>query len=148
MYFWVSAKWKHFSISNLKNWRKLNLSWLQEFKGPLHVTFYEDLKTNLRGELDAITQFLGVTPTFVECALIKRQGKFLRNKTKKPDFEKMYDATFALVADVNTQDVYQEIYSANHVTMSEKRRRHARNRNRTEHYNSGFRNLSPNREYR
>ena len=112
------------------------------------MTFYEDLKTNLRGELDAITQFLGVTPTFVECALIKRKGNYLRNKTKKPDFEKLYDETISLVADVNIQDVYRVIYSANHVTMSEKRRRHARNRNHTEHYDSGFRNLSPNREYR
>ena len=148
MYFFVSERWKRFRNGSLKNWRSHNLSWLQEFKGPLHVTFYEDLKTNLRGELDAITQFLGVTPTFIECALIKRQGRYLRNYTKKPDFEKMYDDRFSLVADVNTQDVYQVIYSANHVTLSAMRRRLAQNRNRRGHEHSGFRNLSPNREYR
>lgn len=148
MYVLVSEAWKRFRNGGLKSWRSFNLSWLQHFKGPLHVTFYEDLKTNLRGEMDAITQFLGVTPTFVECALVNRQGKYLRNKTKTPDFEKLYDETFSLMADVTTQDVYHVIYSANHVTMSAMRRHIARNRTRRGHHHSGFRNLSPNREYR
>lgn len=141
-----SKKWTNFVKNYMLHWRLFNLSWLRDFKGPVHVTFYEDLKTDLRGELDAFIKFLGVTPTFVECALLKPQGKYLRNKTKKPDFDELFDEVLTGMAHVKIQEVYHVAYSTNHVTMSATGLSHVSNRNRIRDHPSVFRRFTPNRD--
>jgi len=121
----ISASWSNFNEKALNQWYRFNLSWLQKFKGPVHLIFYEDLKTDLREEI--ITQFLGVTPTFVECALPNAQGNFLRNATKKPDLSDLYDEAVICRTDECIRKVHQVAFSANHVTMSATGHSHASN---------------------
>ncbi|KAI0242306.1 WSC domain-containing protein 2 [Lamellibrachia satsuma] len=101
--------WRTFARRSLKKWRSFNLSWLRYFNGPIHVTFYDDLKTYTRGELDRITQFLHVV-NFVECALQKSQGKFLRKKKNITDYDELFDKQLTAKSEHDIHEVYIEAF--------------------------------------
>ena len=90
------------------SWRSLNVEWIRNFKGPLHVTFYEDLKSDTRNELTKISKFLDVPVTFMECAMQDLEGKFLRKN--KTDYRLLYDNELRELADKNKLDVYQAAF--------------------------------------
>ena len=58
----------------------MNREWLQNFKGPLLITFYQDLKENLKFELKRICDFLDVEirEANMECAMSRKDGIFRR----------------------------------------------------------------------
>ncbi|KAK2180604.1 hypothetical protein NP493_436g02019 [Ridgeia piscesae] len=61
-----------------EHWHRFNSKWLDEFQGPLHVVFYEDMVDNLAMSLRNIIAFLGVPGTRIYCALRSPNGNFWR----------------------------------------------------------------------
>ncbi|KAI0209565.1 hypothetical protein LSAT2_005719 [Lamellibrachia satsuma] len=92
-----SGRWNSFVKGYLPRWRTFNLLWLLDFKGPMHVIFYEDLKEDMRRELTKIAEFLRVQPKFMECALQNSQGNFLRKN--KTNYRQVYDKELTTLAE-------------------------------------------------
>ncbi|KAF2363004.1 Sulfotransferase domain [Trinorchestia longiramus] len=73
--------WSTFVHNKALSWTNTYLDWLQ-FKGPLHVLFYEDLVENLANEMNKILEFLDFhedIPSF-ECMMRNKDGIYKRRK--------------------------------------------------------------------
>ena len=73
----------NFVDNKLKNWRNLNLDWLNNSSpGRLLVVSYSQLKTDLRSQLLRMTAFLNLTVTeeTLNCTLTEKEGVFRRKK--------------------------------------------------------------------
>ena len=121
----------------------MNLSWLRDFTGPVHVIIYEDLQRDLGREVESIARFLRVTPTYVDCAVQNAQGDYRRKKKKTVDYRKLFSEELMAVAKSNILDVDRALRSSSHVTMSSGLASHY---NLTEKYQSAFIKFSPNSE--
>ena len=67
----------------LKNWRNLNLDWLDNSTpGRLLVLSYSQLKTDLRSQLLRMSAFLNLTVTeeTLNCTIMEKEGVFRRMK--------------------------------------------------------------------
>ena len=109
LYELFSGRWNNFVKGYLPRWRTFNLLWLRDFKGPMHVIFYEDLKEDMRRELKKIAEFLRVQPMFMECALQNSQGNFLRKN--KTDYRQVYDKELTKLAEQSSLEVYNAALS-------------------------------------
>ena len=72
-----------FVDNKLKNWRNLNLDWLNNSSpGRLLVVSYSQLKTDLRSQLLRMTAFLNLTVTeeVLNCTMNAKEGVFRRRK--------------------------------------------------------------------
>jgi hypothetical protein len=72
----------------LRGWQKFYLGWGLEFKGPLFLVRYEDLKENLEETLRALLIFIGqpIDEELFECALARNEGSYKR-KPKNDSFD-------------------------------------------------------------
>ena len=104
--FTVSDKFKMFVKKTAQLWLKTNLSWLR-FNGAVHLTFYEDIKTDLTRELTSIVDFLHLSRKFIKCALERPEGNFLRKKKKNAYSDK---ELAAIVDDVGWR-LYKEAFA-------------------------------------
>ena len=70
----------------------MNLDWVTNFAGPLHVVTYESLCSSTERELNRTLGFLGVAvpKAVMDCALKRREGIYKRPK-KQLDFD-VFDA--------------------------------------------------------
>ena len=80
------------------------------------MAFYDDLKTDLRREIDSITKFLRVAPTFVDCALKDPRGKFQRKKKTTTAHAELFDEKLTAIAKDNIHTVYHEAFSRKRVS--------------------------------
>jgi hypothetical protein len=67
-------------------WSNTYNDWLQNFPGPKHVLFYEQLVANVEQELRALLLFLEARvpePDF-NCALARREGIYRRRRRPLP----------------------------------------------------------------
>ncbi|KAA0197950.1 hypothetical protein HAZT_HAZT000570, partial [Hyalella azteca] len=73
--------WKSFVKNKAISWTNTNLDWLQ-FKGPLHILFYEDLLDNLPQEIRKILEFLDieVDDQSFDCMMRHSDGIYKRRK--------------------------------------------------------------------
>jgi len=68
-------------IDNLiKDWINMNKKWMLEFKNPLHVVSYYDLKSNLENTMERLLNFLEweVSPQQLMCLGEHQEGSFHR----------------------------------------------------------------------
>ena len=99
--------WAEF-VSNISpHWRSHTLRWLQIWDGPLHISFYEKMKSDFYEELYGVIDFLEVKVTFRDlwCAGFNRDGQFLR---EKPDWLKpsvLYNPELQAVVNTELQQV-------------------------------------------
>ena len=80
------------------------------------MAFYDDLKTDLRREIDSIIKFLRVAPTFVDCALKDPRGKFQRKKKTTTAHAELFDEKLTAIAKDNIHKVYDEAFSRKRVS--------------------------------
>ncbi|KAG8226890.1 hypothetical protein J437_LFUL005649 [Ladona fulva] len=78
--------WQDFVTEKLTTWKKTNLDWLLNFKGPRHVVLYDQLVTNVEEELKAVLSFLNLnlSPSALDCALSRREGIYKRRRRALP----------------------------------------------------------------
>lgn len=50
--------WQKFFTTNIENWISWMRFYMTKYNGAMHLVFYENLKSNLRAELQRITKFL------------------------------------------------------------------------------------------
>ncbi|KAI0221962.1 WSC domain-containing protein 2 [Lamellibrachia satsuma] len=100
-----SARLKRVSLV----WRVFNEDWLR-LNESVHVVFYDELKRDVRFHLAGILTFLDFPHTYLDCAMIKSEGKFHR-------LQKTVDVTF-LASDDNKRSIeknkwqlYEEVYA-------------------------------------
>ena len=76
------GNWEKFVYKKAIVWEEMNRDWLQNFQGPLLVTFYTNLKDNLEFELKRICEFLNVeiSKDSMECVLSRKDGIYKRSK--------------------------------------------------------------------
>lgn len=74
--------WQQFVSDNLRGWQQLNMDWIQNFTGPLHVMFYEQLVENTEHTLKSVINFLGVYVPLkkFQCAIERKEGIYRRKK--------------------------------------------------------------------
>ena len=70
------------------------------------MTFYEDIKVDMRRELTKISEFLRVPSTNVDCALHNSEGNFHRKK--KADYHLLYDKNLTALVEQSRREVYKE----------------------------------------
>ena len=74
------TEWNKWAHDQIRNWGRCLQYWINIFKGPKVIIFYEDLKTNLKEQLITINEFLGL-PLDKErlfCTLQSNAQKFHR----------------------------------------------------------------------
>ena len=72
----------------LPKWRSFYEGWMNNFVGPKFVVFYDKLKTDLKGEIRRLMEFLDhvkYKETDFYCMLKHSEGDSHRNNTKKVD---------------------------------------------------------------
>lgn len=67
-----------------RKWKEHVVSWITQYTGPLHIVFYEKMKSNLYEELYGIAKFLGIKVTFQDlwCAGLNQEGNYKREKPR------------------------------------------------------------------
>lgn len=78
--FYIS-EWNKWAHDQIRNWGRCLEYWVNVFKGPLHIVFYENLKEDLANQLIDLNEFLGLplNPTRLNCTLMSnKQKKFQR----------------------------------------------------------------------
>ena len=71
--------WPVFVSKYAWDWFYSTIRWLS-FSGPLHIIRYENLKTNLRQEVEKMVRFLGVNASdeILDCVVENSEGNFHR----------------------------------------------------------------------
>ena len=100
---YVSEKWPNFVKKMSSKWLVFNRNWLS-YKRPLHVVFYDDVKTDMKTELTAMLHFLGYPTKYLHCALNNADGNFHRKKPKTT--EELYDKTLREMIDPVKKEIY------------------------------------------
>lgn len=77
----VSADWEDFVDRQLRDWQALNIAWLRNFTGPLHVVRYEALQDTLDYTLRATLHFLElpVDEEALQCTVARPEGAHKRH---------------------------------------------------------------------
>lgn len=85
---WVCVDWRNFVDGQLRDWKALNIAWLRNFTGPLHVVQYEALRDNLDLTLRATLQFLDLPldEEALQCTAVRSEGSH-----KRPPHEDGFD---------------------------------------------------------
>lgn len=80
------ADWRDFVTDKLSMWSNTYNDWLQNFPGPKHVLFYEQLVGDVERELRALLLFLEarVPEADLSCALARREGIYRRRRRPLP----------------------------------------------------------------
>lgn len=83
--------WEHFITERVPEWRKHTISWITEYKGPLHIVFYEDMVSNFYEEMYKLFTFLGLSVTYrdIWCASVNQEGRY--HRVDKPEWLKSSD---------------------------------------------------------
>lgn len=85
---WYFADWGKYFDDQLRSWQTLNMVWLRNFTGPLHVVQYEALRENLDLTLRATLQFLDLPmdEEALQCTVVQPEGSH-----KRPHHEDAFD---------------------------------------------------------
>lgn len=69
-------------------WVAMNYDWLH-FSQPLHVIFYDNLKSNVTGEVIQLLRFLNneVSSEDISCMKLNSNGKFRRRRMTQSAFQ-------------------------------------------------------------
>lgn len=81
--FLLSSGWQIYFNNQSPDWLRFSLAWVTDFKGPLHILRFEELKSDLRETLRRTLQFLGmeINETWLDCAVRDSEGIFHRPKS-------------------------------------------------------------------
>ncbi|CAH0388331.1 unnamed protein product [Bemisia tabaci] len=78
--------WEQFVRNKLTYWTKLNLDWLDNFPGPMHIVLYEDLVANVSSTLRSLLDFIEIpiSEGQMKCVLERKEGIYRRKQRKQP----------------------------------------------------------------
>ena len=76
--------WHDFVNNSLSTWVHFHNYWITDFKGPVLIIHYSKLKTDLKHQLQRITDFLGITvsKSTLKCAIHNKVGNHQRSKLR------------------------------------------------------------------
>lgn len=105
-----TADWQQFVSDKLNAWKQTNLDWLQNFTGPTHVIFYEQLVENVEHTLKSVVEFLDIPidRSLLNCALERQEGIY-RRKKKVLNFDP-YTSEMKKMLKKEQEIVYDAIY--------------------------------------
>lgn len=77
-------------MAHIASWVDFYTFWLKIFQGPVHVIYYNNLKTNTEDELNRAIEFLKLKPNplLINCALHFPKSSYFKRKHSKPLVDK------------------------------------------------------------
>ena len=89
MYMCFFSEWDAW-MAHIASWVDFYTFWLKIFQGPVHVIYYNNLKTNTEDELNRAIEFLKLKPNplLINCALHFPKSSYFKRKHSKPLVDK------------------------------------------------------------
>lgn len=79
----VISEWVKWVNKMSVQWKNMNQFWLHKYNGPLHVVKYQNLKTDVKAEMQKICKFLDIeiSEYDLDCVFSDSVGNFKRDKS-------------------------------------------------------------------
>ncbi|XP_067942690.1 WSCD family member AAEL009094-like [Watersipora subatra] len=110
----ATAKWNKYAHDQIRNWARCLRYWINTFKGPKLIIFYENLLSNMQETLIDIHLFLGLEVNQKRLHCTVESNKHQRfHRRDHHDKRLLYDASMLEEAEKALEDI-QNLISANY----------------------------------